>query len=683
MTLPGPSEIGFSAKAFTAGMLALWIGFSLNLDRPYWALFVVFIVMQPISGAMRSRSLYYLAGTVSGAVVVLALAGLLANSLLALFLGVGFTGIGLIYLAALDRTPRRYAFQTGAIAVAIIGFPSAVAPLSAFTTAVVRMEEIALGIVCATVVDSIVFPHPVGPALDAQTKSWLEQAERRIADVLGGDRAGDGQGLVEFAAAATQMITLSTQVAYDTVARPPSSRTVRLLYKRMLTLLAVLSGVRDILSALREGGSEPPEVRRVLDAVRGWVAMAPDAPQEESERVRGGVAGLAPSAEKRGEWRAVLLISLRRVLTLLMDAWEDCRELQRLVATGDRPPARLARAAAHEVLLVPYSDKLRALFALLPVALAFVVVGAVWTATAWNAGLVAAEFTMIGYGVMSLQENPILGIRVYLFAVIGASLIELVYLFGVLPAVHGFPLLVLALGLVFLPIGAFIPVPTIGLPAMLLAALTASLLALQSTYSANFTSSVNTALGMVGGLLCALVIADVIGGPGVLFTTRRLLRARRADLAAIAAGRWRPEAEVYVLLSVDRTLQLAPRLQGDMIPESIRANDPLAETRVGVAMLRLWQNRPALPHRARAAIGRALNALSAHFSRPSVSPEPDLLRCIEAALDVLAAAPSSVPARDAVMALAGVRRALFPRATRIDQHAAAEAAAKWDRDDAA
>ena len=48
-------------------LAALYISLWLDLDRPYWAMFTVFIVSKPISGAVRAKGLYRLVGTMVGA----------------------------------------------------------------------------------------------------------------------------------------------------------------------------------------------------------------------------------------------------------------------------------------------------------------------------------------------------------------------------------------------------------------------------------------------------------------------------------------------------------------------------------------------------------------------------------------------------------------------------------------
>ena len=51
MTLPSPRDWLFSARSFAAAALALYVAFSLDLSRPYWAVATVYITTQPFAGA--------------------------------------------------------------------------------------------------------------------------------------------------------------------------------------------------------------------------------------------------------------------------------------------------------------------------------------------------------------------------------------------------------------------------------------------------------------------------------------------------------------------------------------------------------------------------------------------------------------------------------------------------------
>lgn len=56
MATPSLADWIFSAKTFAAAMVAFCIAVAVNLDRPYWCIATVYIVSQPLSGAMRARA---------------------------------------------------------------------------------------------------------------------------------------------------------------------------------------------------------------------------------------------------------------------------------------------------------------------------------------------------------------------------------------------------------------------------------------------------------------------------------------------------------------------------------------------------------------------------------------------------------------------------------------------------
>ena len=76
----GRRELIFSVNCFAAAMLALFASFALGLERPFWAMMTVYITSQPLSGAVRSKAVFRLAGTIVGAAATVILMPPLANS---------------------------------------------------------------------------------------------------------------------------------------------------------------------------------------------------------------------------------------------------------------------------------------------------------------------------------------------------------------------------------------------------------------------------------------------------------------------------------------------------------------------------------------------------------------------------------------------------------------------------
>ncbi len=139
---PRLDEIVFSVKSFAGAMLALYIALWIDLPRPAWAMGTAYIVAQPLSGAIASKAVFRVIGTIIGAVVAVAIVPNLINApplfALAFALWVGLC----LFVSLLDRTPRSYTFMLAGYTAAIIGFPSASEPAAVFDTAIARVEEI-------------------------------------------------------------------------------------------------------------------------------------------------------------------------------------------------------------------------------------------------------------------------------------------------------------------------------------------------------------------------------------------------------------------------------------------------------------------------------------------------------------------------------------------------------------
>src|SRR5215469_4089394 len=182
--LPSWHDWIFSLKTFVSAMLALWIALRMGLDRPYWAMATAYIVAQPLTGAMRSKAAYRLCGTLLGAVATIVLIPNLVDAPVLLIAALSLWVGGCIYFAVLDRTPRSYLFLLAGYSVALIGFPIVDAPDTVWDVVLARVEEIILGIVCTTVIGSIVFPMHLGPALTVRLDGWIGNAAEWTLGVL-------------------------------------------------------------------------------------------------------------------------------------------------------------------------------------------------------------------------------------------------------------------------------------------------------------------------------------------------------------------------------------------------------------------------------------------------------------------------------------------------------------------
>ena len=116
----GFREIIFSVNCFIAVMLALFIAFRLNFTNPWWAMIMVYLTSQPLSGTLRAKAIYRLLGTLIGGIAMLVIIPNLVDApeltAAAVILWVALC----VYASVLDRTPRAYALAVAGFTAALV-----------------------------------------------------------------------------------------------------------------------------------------------------------------------------------------------------------------------------------------------------------------------------------------------------------------------------------------------------------------------------------------------------------------------------------------------------------------------------------------------------------------------------------------------------------------------------------
>ncbi|HEX5329593.1 FUSC family protein [Sulfuricurvum sp.] len=155
----------YMVKATIAGLIALWISMKLNLPDPRTAIFTVFIVMQPQSGLVFSKSYYRVVGTIVGVGMSLLMMGFFAQDPI-WFIGFFALWIGLCTAAGFKyRNFQSYGFVLAGYTLCIVALPVIETPLEVFDIAVSRFSEVVVGIMCATIISDIIFPRHLSESL--------------------------------------------------------------------------------------------------------------------------------------------------------------------------------------------------------------------------------------------------------------------------------------------------------------------------------------------------------------------------------------------------------------------------------------------------------------------------------------------------------------------------------------
>ena len=662
----------FSVNSFAAAMLALYIGFALGLPRPYWAMTTAYIVSQPLAGAVRSKAVYRLLGTLVGAAAAVAMVPNLVNAPVLLCLTMALWVGGCLTISLLDRTPRSYVLMLAGYTAAIIGFPAVNQPGGVFEIAVSRVIEIGLGILCATLVHSLVFPRPVGTLLRQRLTAWLSEADCWALDLLKGlDEEAMARDRRHLAAAASEIHLLAVHLPFDTTRLRETTGAVRAFHDRMMLLIPLLSGLADRMSALRD--VRDAKARAALDTVVDWIEAG--APREEGEALAAKLEALAQT-RRTASWRELLIESLLVRLAQAVTALNEAHALMARLRDPDAPLSPPLEAAANGAARRGmHSDLPLALLSGAAAVVAILLSCLVWIGFGWSDGAAAPVMGAVFCCFFAALDDPVPAIKNFgLFSLVSLPLAAL-YMFAVLPAIDGFPLLLAAMAPPLVFLGLYIPDPKRMGAALAVIMGFANALALQESFSADFASFLNGNLGQFVGLLIAIVVTAGLRSMGADVSARRLLARTWKGLARLARARSAPDPAAFAAILVDRLGLLTPKLAEVGARDDLTGVDALRDLRVGMNLVAIQAVRPDLSRGGQAKIDAVLDGVGDHFAALAAgrgaSPGAGLLARLDMALrDVADAASRS--AAQGVTGLVGLRRNLFPDAPAPDLSLARE-----------
>jgi len=651
--MPKTDELLFALKTFAGAMVAFYISLWLGLDNPYWAMATAFIVAQPFAGAMRSKALYRFCGTLLGGTAAVVMVPNLVNAPVLLSLAMAIWIGTCLYIALLDRSPRSYAFMLAGYTAGIIGFPSVVAPGMIFETALTRVEEISIGIVCTTIVGTIIFPRPLGPILAQRIVNWVQPARDWAAAALAGEE-NSAPALAarrRLAFEATDAAMMISQLGHDTSNLQSAVRFVTRLRVYVISLMPVLSSIGDRVAQLQNLGGITPELRAVLDGTATW--MRQGGPEDSGTLL----SQIAAIEHKAYDWAGLLRASLCVRLEELVRIVHHSRVIRRHVVDGDKAPEGPLLEAEYVAVMAETHDHKLALLSAFAAGLALLVLCLVWVETGWSYGAGAAVIAAVACSFFAAQDDPAPAIAQMLRNALIVTAAVWIYDFAILPRVTSFSELCLVLAPAGLVIGVLISRPATFGTGMLLGAFGASQLALSNGYQADFISFANSSVALITGLASALVITRLIRSVGAAWSAERLMRANWHDVA-IAASATHDRATLTGLL-MDRLGLMMPRMAAVASGADDAAAGALRDLRVGLNMIDLHRTQPNLPPAAQHAAQAVFTGVAAHYQGDARIPAPpSLCEAIDATIAPLLGNPAAY--KESLMVLSGLRIVLFP-----------------------
>lgn len=516
----------FSLKTFGAAMLAYLVALSFDLNRPYWAVATVYIVAHPLSGAISSKSVYRLLGTLIGGGATILMVPNLVNEPILLSGAIVVWVSACTFFSLLDRTPRSYVSLLAGYTVLLAGLPLVNTPANAFDIVVSRTEEIGLAIICASIVSHIVFPVHVGTTLLNRIDGWMARVRKLLEAITAGELEGSQSRMERsaLAAEAADLRSFAVHLQYDGSRYRNRVALVKSLHHRMVSFLPLLSELEDLrrslgrldpcghekaLAMIREAGSDPKSSSRTIaiDAIASFAAPP--------------------------TWEKLLLANYARELRTVSRLSAECLTLRKSIE--DESGARAARAPERTP--APHRDIGMALLSSLTVAICVATSLFFWIATGWSDGMTLAQISGVLCCLLATMDDPVPAMRKFANVTIGAAIATFIYGFAILPLIDGFAPLVAALGLFLIPAGICLAVPSLALVGMGLCINFPLLLTLQAHPGSDFATFTNAAAATILAMVWTIAVCGIFRSVQTETNARRLFSVTRRHVANIAFGK--------------------------------------------------------------------------------------------------------------------------------------------------
>ena len=525
-----PSKLDwiFATKTFVAGILALYIAFSLNLAYPIWAIGTVFVIANPYSGMTSSKSIYRLLGTLLGAIVSIAVTPFLINTpmLFTLFLAswVGFC----LYISMLDRTPRSYVSMLAGYTTVIICYNMVyyADTVSIFDMALGRFLEITVGVVCSAIVTTTIFPMHIGPAVESRVAKTIQDIKALFDQILLDQKQLDNynQLLGNITRDASDIHVLAVHLSYEKSKLQGMTKPLQEMLHQLTMLVANLVAMSERMKQLDQ---IEMTYRENLKAVHAHIAeFLHDHHEIKAQELNflpsqfeSDFAALVASAPPEQQ---VILNGLKMDIRHFIQNVRAVKLIWQRIQQGDDalPESMTPLTTTYPSLHRDHGVAVRggiSAFLIILIATAF------WILSGWKAGFMLAEMAAISACILTAMDNPVPALKLFIRANIYSAVVVFIYAYGVFPHVTAF----WELALVLAPFSIFClmlfphpPLAGLGLPLLMSSIMG---LNLQNRYVLDQIAFFDASISAVIGLIISVYIIHIVRAMSPDMAVQRIL----------------------------------------------------------------------------------------------------------------------------------------------------------------
>lgn len=502
------------------------------MDDPSWAAGTVWIVAQPERGMALSKAWFRVLGTLTGTCFALVLSALCIQ-VPELFLAGLALWIGLCTaLATLTRNFRAYAMVLAGYTAVLVALGAASQPEHVFEIAISRFIYVCLGILCETVVTSVLAPGRAQQALDQRIRTAVAHVAQATGRALRG-RLAPGAEMQRLVGEINGLETAAEYAAAQSRdVRRHQGHVRQVMSNLLIELSAAHSASRRIartpLFALthRVAAARLAEARSLFDDVPP--ALAAGRERAMTERVQALRQALAIEMALPGEGRDGPSRQSRFVLDRLDIMLRSLEQsLTNLIGLA-APPHGHGRAEHHRDWRAAGINGTRA-------AIAVGLASWFWIVSAWPEGSTFVVIVAVVCALFATQNNPSAGSIAFLKGTALATVPAFFANFVILPQMSGFPMLALGIAPVLFVAGLGYFTRQAGMAAAC-AIFFWNMIAPENLTRQTASGYFNTAVTLLFAMAMAALVFNLILPPNPAGARQRLLRAILHDLGQPLRG---------------------------------------------------------------------------------------------------------------------------------------------------
>ena len=602
---PNKMDWIFAIKTFMAGILALYIAFSLNLAYPIWAIGTVFVIANPYAGMTTSKSIYRVFGTLLGAIVAVAVTPWLINTpwLFTLFLS---CWVGLcLYFSLLDRTPRSYVLMLAGYTTVIISFNIVyfIDTASLFEMAVGRFLEITIGVVCSAIVTTTIFPIHIGPAVKDRVSKTLTDTQQIFNKILLEPHQDYNytKALSQLARDIADIHVMAVHLSYEKSTLQGMTKPLQEMLNQITMLISNLVAMSERIQQL---DLIDTEYRRLLIDLHSKINTY----LADEHRLKESELNLLPEdfdsdfsklIQSTKENQIIILKSLKMDIRHFIQNIHAIKLIWQRIQSGDTTlPEVIVPISTNYPTL--HRDHGVAIRGGISACLIVFIATAFWILSGWKAGFMLAEMAAISACILTAMDNPVPALKMFIRGNFYAAIVVFIYAYGVFPYVTEFWQLALVLApFCIYCLMLFLHPPLIGIGLPLLMGTTMGL-NFQNRYTLDQVFFFDATIGTLIGPIIAVFIINAVRAMSPDITVQRILAIHYRAIRQALYIPYGVQFRLHLRTMLDRIGVLntkavqSERLQNMMNKALIESSAVIDLARLQEIVLKLPENDPLI-----------------------------------------------------------------------------------------